>query len=106
MIILRCRIIYLMAVTHISEAAAALDFAGLMARVRAGEEIVIESGATPVAVLRPAGHAMDSSIAATMARLEAREKSTGVSLRLGAAFADDLEEIVNHRKPRDPSEWD
>ena len=95
-----------MAVTHISEAAAALDFAGLMARVRAGEEIVIESGATPVAVLRPAARPMDSSIVSTMARLEAREKSTGHPLRLGAAFADDLDEIINHRKPRDTSEWD
>jgi hypothetical protein len=32
-----------MASTHISEAEAALDFAGLMARGRAGEEIVIAS---------------------------------------------------------------
>lgn len=36
---------------HISEAEAALDFARLLARVRAGEEIVIESGHLPVAVI-------------------------------------------------------
>jgi antitoxin (DNA-binding transcriptional repressor) of toxin-antitoxin stability system len=40
-----------MAVIHISEAEAARDFAGLLARVRAGAEIVIENGAQPVAVL-------------------------------------------------------
>src|SRR5271170_8310704 len=40
-----------MAVIHISEAEAAGDFAALMARVRAGEEIVIESGSYPVAVI-------------------------------------------------------
>ena len=31
-----------MAITHISEAEAAADFPGLLARVRAGEEIVID----------------------------------------------------------------
>jgi antitoxin (DNA-binding transcriptional repressor) of toxin-antitoxin stability system len=41
-----------MAIIHISEAEAASDFAALMARVRAGEEIVIESGSHPVAVIR------------------------------------------------------
>lgn len=43
-----------MAVIHISEADAARDFAGLMARVRAGVEIVIENGTYPAAVLRVA----------------------------------------------------
>jgi len=39
--------------THISEFDAARDFAGLLARVRLGEEIVIESDSYPAAVLRP-----------------------------------------------------
>src|SRR5271157_1369157 len=38
-------------VIHITEAEAADDFAGLLARVRAGAEIVIESGKLPVAVI-------------------------------------------------------
>jgi antitoxin (DNA-binding transcriptional repressor) of toxin-antitoxin stability system len=38
-------------VIHISEAEAASDFAGLLARVRAGAEVVIESGKLPVAVI-------------------------------------------------------
>jgi antitoxin (DNA-binding transcriptional repressor) of toxin-antitoxin stability system len=38
-------------VIHISEAEAAGDFAGLLARVRAGAEVVIESGKLPVAVI-------------------------------------------------------
>jgi prevent-host-death family protein len=41
-------------VIHISEAEAARDFAGLLARVRAGDEIVIGDAAHPVAVVRPA----------------------------------------------------
>ena len=42
-----------MATIHISEAEAARDFAALLARVRAGAEVVIESGAHPVAILQP-----------------------------------------------------
>ena len=38
-------------VIHISEAEAAGDFAGLLARVRAGAEVVIENGNHPVAVI-------------------------------------------------------
>ena len=51
----RC-INYIMAknVVHISEAEAASDFAALMARVRAGAEVIIESGKRPVAVLHAA----------------------------------------------------
>ena len=41
-------------VIHISEAEATSNFADVLARVRAGAEVVIESGKLPVAVLRPA----------------------------------------------------
>jgi antitoxin (DNA-binding transcriptional repressor) of toxin-antitoxin stability system len=40
-------------VIHISEAEAASNFAEVLARVRAGAEVVIESDKLPVAVLRP-----------------------------------------------------
>jgi len=40
-----------MAVIHISESDAVRDFAGLLARVRAGAEVVIEDGSLAVAVL-------------------------------------------------------
>ena len=46
------------------------------------------------------------SIEEVIARLEAREKELGHPLRMGADFADDVEEIINNRKPRDTSEWD
>jgi antitoxin (DNA-binding transcriptional repressor) of toxin-antitoxin stability system len=39
---------------HVSEAEAANDFPSLLARVRAGAEVVIERNAEAVAVLRPA----------------------------------------------------
>jgi antitoxin (DNA-binding transcriptional repressor) of toxin-antitoxin stability system len=41
-------------VIHISDAQAASDFASLLDRVRAGDEVVIEHDAHPVAVLRAA----------------------------------------------------
>ncbi len=41
-------------VIHISEEAAASDFASLMASVRAGAEVIIEENARPVAILQPA----------------------------------------------------
>ena len=42
---------------HISAAEAASDFAALLEQVRAGDEVVIEHDARPVAVLRPAAPA-------------------------------------------------
>ncbi len=41
-------------VIHISATEAASDFAALLEHVRAGDEVVIEHDARPVAVLRPA----------------------------------------------------
>ena len=42
-------------VIHISEAEALSNFADVLARVNAGAEVVIESNARAVAVVRPAG---------------------------------------------------
>jgi prevent-host-death family protein len=44
-------------VIHISASEAARDFAALLDHVRAGDEVVIEHDARPVAVLRPAAPA-------------------------------------------------
>jgi len=53
-----------MALTHISDTEAVRDFAGVLARLKAGDEIVIESGAKPIAFLRPAvGRLLSESIA-------------------------------------------
>jgi antitoxin (DNA-binding transcriptional repressor) of toxin-antitoxin stability system len=41
-------------VIHVSAAEAASDFAPLLDRIRAGDEVVIEHDARPLAVLRPA----------------------------------------------------
>ena len=51
-----------MPMVYISDAEALADFAGLLARVRAGEEIVIESDAKPVAMLKPAAEPRGRSL--------------------------------------------
>lgn len=94
-----------MAVIHISEDDAARDFAGLMARVRAGAEIVIESDARPVAVVRavdPPRRTLSESIALA----EAHSRELGYAPVMDSEFAADLEEIIRNRKPRDTSAWD
>ena len=91
-------IIVSMATIHISEADAARDFAGLMARVRAGAEIVIESGALPAAVLRAADPPR-RSISESIALAKSPPKSWATSRCMDPAFAADLEEIIRNRKP-------
>ena len=88
-------------VIPISEAEAASDFASLLARVRAGAEVVIENGERPAAVL----HAADPvrrSISECIARAKAHEEETGRAPVLDPDFAEDVEEILSHRKPWNP----
>ena len=94
-----------MAVIHISEADAARDFAGLMARVRAGAEIVIENGTYPAAVLRAAAPPR-RSISECIALAKKHEEETGEAPVLDPDFAADMEEIVASRKPWNPPAWD
>lgn len=92
-----------MAVIHISEADAARDFAGLMAQVRLGAEVVIENEARAVAVVRPAVPAGPGRL---LSELIAAAESRGSSIVLDCGFARDLEEAVNsHPEPLDPPSW-
>ena len=94
-----------MATIHISEADAARDFASLMARVRAGAEIIIESDSHPAAVLRAAGP-LRRSISECIALAKKHEEETGEAPVLDPDFAADVEEIINNRKPWNPPAWD
>ena len=51
-------------VIHISDVEAASDFAALLDHVRAGDEVVIEHDARPVAVLRPPAPPLEKAFAA------------------------------------------
>jgi antitoxin (DNA-binding transcriptional repressor) of toxin-antitoxin stability system len=92
-------------VIHISETEAASDFAALMARVRAGTEIVIENGERPVAVLH-AAEPVRRSISDCIALAKAHEEETGKAPVLNPDFAEDVEEILSHRKPWNPPAWE
>lgn len=95
-----------MAVTHIPETEAARDFTGLLARVRAGEEIVIEREASPAVVLRVADEPRGRLLSESIALAKKHAKELGYEPRMDPEFAADLEEIIRNRKPRDTSAWD
>ncbi len=85
-------------VTHISEAEATNNFADVMARVRAGAEVVIESGKIPVAVVRPAEPRV--RLLSESLRLAKERASTAT---LDGDFAKDVEAaIASHREPVNP----
>ena len=92
-------------VIHISEAEAANDFASLLARVRAGAEIIIEHDARPVAVLHPA-EPVSRTISECITLAKAHEEETGKAPVLDPGFAEDVEEILNNRRPWNPPAWE
>ena len=87
---------------RVSEAEAANDFPSLLARVRAGAEIVIERDAEAVAVIRPA--APNVRLLSESLRMA---KERGSSATLDGDFGRDLETVVSsHREPLTPPAWD
>lgn len=90
-------------VIHISEEEAARNFAHLLARVRAGAEVVID-GREPVVVSMlsvngQAGRLLSESIVLAEAH--------GSTVTLDGDFGRDLEAIINsHREPLTPPAWD
>jgi len=90
-------------VIHVSEEEAASDFASLLARVRAGAEVVIESETRPVAVVRAA----ENSPGRLLSESIALAKAHGSTVTLDSEFGRDLEEIINsHREALNPPAWD
>ena len=92
-------------VLHVSETDAVRDMAAILKHVQAGVEVVVERDDQPVAVIRPATPAR-RSISECIALAKAHEEETGQAPTLDPDFAADVEEIVRHRKPRNPPAWD
>jgi antitoxin (DNA-binding transcriptional repressor) of toxin-antitoxin stability system len=90
---------------RVSEAEAVSDFAGLLARVRAGAEVVVESGKMPVAVIH-APAAPHRTLSECIALAKAHEAETGEAPVLDADFAADMEDILKHRSTWNPSAWE
>ena len=99
-----------MATIHISEAEAAKDLPGLIDRMRAGAEVVIERGERPVAMLRDASLTtpvfQPRTLSESLAILKEIERERGYSSRMDEDFAADLREIVNNRKGWNPPDWE
>lgn len=88
-------------VIHISEKdATTSDMATLIAHVRAGKVVIIDSGDRPLAVLRPAEPVTGRLLSESIAMAEAHAKELGYEPTLDPNFARDLEEIIRSRKPR------
>ncbi len=86
---------------HISDIEAVSDFAGLLAKVRAGSEIIIEHGSKPIAIVRapePPALSLDERIALLP------KNSLAV---IDEDFIRDMEEVKAHyrNQPR-TSLWD
>ena len=94
-------------VIHISEGEAASDFASVLAHVRAGAEVIIESegGKLPVAVIHPPVP-LRRTISECIALAKSHERETGESPVLDPDFAADVEEIIRNRQPWNPPAWD
>jgi antitoxin (DNA-binding transcriptional repressor) of toxin-antitoxin stability system len=90
-----------MATVHISEADASRDFAGLLARVRAGAEVVIEDPASPAVVLRTAGERPLRRLSESLRMA----KEHGSKTTLDGDFARDLETAVNGRPEPLENPW-
>ena len=94
-----------MATIRITEAEAARDLPALLAKARAGAEIVIENGSLPAAILRsefPGRRTISECIA--LARKH--EQESGEAPILDPDFADDVAEIIHNRKPWTPQTWE
>jgi antitoxin (DNA-binding transcriptional repressor) of toxin-antitoxin stability system len=96
-------------IIHISEAEAASDLATVLARVRAGAEIVI-GGHEPVVVVRAGEVRAEPErgrfLSECIALAKAHEEETGKAPVLDPDFAADVEEIVRNRKSWNPPAWE
>lgn len=95
-----------MATIHISESEAANDFAGLMALVRAGQEVVIEANANPIARITPTSELRGRPLSECLRLAKAHAEEFGYSPAMDAEFAADMEEIIRSRRPADHTAWD
>lgn len=91
-----------MVAIHISEAEAARDFAGLLARVRAGAEVVIDKGAYPAVVLRVANEPAVRRLSESL-RMAREHRSAAV---LDEEFVHDLKTVISSHPESLQSSWD
>jgi antitoxin (DNA-binding transcriptional repressor) of toxin-antitoxin stability system len=107
------------AIVHISEEEAARDFAAVIRRVRAGDEVVVEDADGPVAVMRPAlenSRAVEEADASAYVEGKTAEEIINSlneweakhgKVSLDPDFVSDMEAIHEiYNQPLDGSKWD
>jgi hypothetical protein len=88
-----------MATIHISETEAARDFAGIIAEVRSGAEIIIENGTLPLVILR-SEFPVRRTVSECIELARKHEQETDETPILDPDFADDAAQIIDNRKLR------
>jgi len=86
---------------HLTEAELARDIQSVMEKVQQGLEVVVERDNQPIALLRAVAPPR-RTISECIALAEQREKDRGYPVRLDPDFANDVEQIVQSRKPWKP----
>jgi antitoxin (DNA-binding transcriptional repressor) of toxin-antitoxin stability system len=94
-----------MTVVHVTEAQLAEDVRGVLEKVEAGADVVVERGDRAVAII-VSPRAQSRTISESIAIAGRREGERGYSVTLDPDFAADVEEIVRNRQPWKPPEWD
>ena len=74
-------------------------------RTRACAKVIIENGERPVAVLH-AAEPVRRTVSDCITLAKAHEKETGKAPVLDPDFAEDVEKILNNRKPWNPPAWE
>ncbi len=91
-----------MAVIHISEAEAARDLPSLLAKVRGGAAVRIDSGSETFDLIRTPPHEKSGKISDIIAVLERR----GATATPDPGFADDIEDgMRRHREEKRYDPW-
>jgi antitoxin (DNA-binding transcriptional repressor) of toxin-antitoxin stability system len=94
-----------MAQVHMSEAELARDLHAVLEKVRQGVEVIVERDDQPLAVLR-AAVPLRRTISESISLAEHRDRDRGYAVTLDPDFAAEVEQIVQNRKPWNPSSWD
>jgi antitoxin (DNA-binding transcriptional repressor) of toxin-antitoxin stability system len=91
---------------RITEAELARDIHAVLAKVREGDEVIVEQDHRPVAVIKtPQGPGR--KLSETVALAKAYEEELGCAPVPDADFAADVQAAIDaHREPLDPPAWD
>jgi antitoxin (DNA-binding transcriptional repressor) of toxin-antitoxin stability system len=94
-----------MATLHITDSELAGDIQGVLAKVRAGVEVIVEQDNRPVAVIKtPQGPGR--RISECIALAKAHEEMLGYAPVPDADFAKDVQAAIDaHREPLSPPAW-